>query len=408
MSSNKPNDKCGYVENGSSFLSYCCWRESLPDTNHCVWHAVPEETNHKTIENLQEYCDKRKIFKQITSPGAKDEFIENFNHAVLTDMELGDRISFADTCLWSADLSGANLKGADLSGAHLWHADLSGANLKGADLSRANLRHADLSGANLQDADLLGAKMAVPIRPKTDLSNANLVGANLETSLNGVNLRCADLSGAKLRGAGLARADVSKIKIEQPIEIDAETRVSSSVTFTWWSRWLKSITLTPHPFGFCDDAEDWHELAKGYQRLRIQFKEAGLNRQHKALYTYQRRAREKHVRELGPEWSVIPELLSRYLTGYGTRVHNVLFWTAIMILLPALWYRLISILVSEPFHGGPLYYSIVTFVSSPPALPPTHLDPIESVTRIIVLSQTYFGTALVILLGYVLGNKDPI
>ena len=45
------------------------------------------------------------------------------------------------------DLSGANLSGADLSGADLRHADLSG-----ADLSGANLRHADLSGVSYNEA----------------------------------------------------------------------------------------------------------------------------------------------------------------------------------------------------------------------------------------------------------------
>ena len=47
----------------------------------------------------------------------------------------------------------ANLSGANLSGADLRYADLSSANLSGADL-----RYADLSYANLSSADLSGAK----------------------------------------------------------------------------------------------------------------------------------------------------------------------------------------------------------------------------------------------------------
>ena len=58
-----------------------------------------------------------------------------------------------------ADLSGANLRWANLSGADLSGANLSGANLRwanlsGANLSGANLRWANLSGANLRRADL--------------------------------------------------------------------------------------------------------------------------------------------------------------------------------------------------------------------------------------------------------------
>ena len=88
-----------------------------------------------------------------------------------------------------ADLSGANLRDADLSGADLSCANLSnanlfGANLRGANLSDADLRGANLRGANLSDADLRGA----------DLSGANLRGADL----SGANLRDANLSGASM------------------------------------------------------------------------------------------------------------------------------------------------------------------------------------------------------------------
>ena len=84
--------------------------------------------------------------------------------------------------LRNANLIGADLRDADLSGANLRYADLSGADLSGADLSGANLRYADLSGADLSGADLSGA----------NLRNANLIGADL---------RDADLSGAVLMGS---------------------------------------------------------------------------------------------------------------------------------------------------------------------------------------------------------------
>jgi hypothetical protein len=81
-------------------------------------------------------------------------------------------------------------KRANLSGANLRSADLSGANLSGA-----NLRSADLSGANLRSANLRSA----------DLSGANLRSANLRSA----NLRSADLSGANLSGANLSGANLS-------------------------------------------------------------------------------------------------------------------------------------------------------------------------------------------------------
>jgi len=59
-----------------------------------------------------------------------------------------------------ADLSEANLSGADINGADLSKADLSWANLRGADLRNADLRWADLRGANLNRADLRGADLS--------------------------------------------------------------------------------------------------------------------------------------------------------------------------------------------------------------------------------------------------------
>ncbi len=61
--------------------------------------------------------------------------------------------------LCGADLCDANLSGANLRGANLCDANLSGANLCGADLCDANLRGANLRGANLCDANLCGADL---------------------------------------------------------------------------------------------------------------------------------------------------------------------------------------------------------------------------------------------------------
>ena len=63
--------------------------------------------------------------------------------------------------------AGANLKDADLTGAHLFRAKLPGADLTGADLVWANL-----SGANLSGADLLGANLD------------NVIGADFTGALN--------------------------------------------------------------------------------------------------------------------------------------------------------------------------------------------------------------------------------
>ena len=96
-----------------------------------------------------------------------------------------------------ADLSGADLRDADLRGA-----DLSGANLRDANLHYAYLRDADLRGANLHYADLRDAYLR-----GADLRGADLSGANLR----GANLRGADLHGADLRDAYLHGDKIKRV-----------------------------------------------------------------------------------------------------------------------------------------------------------------------------------------------------
>ncbi|MGH3871700.1 MAG: TIR domain-containing protein [Pseudonocardiaceae bacterium] len=79
-------------------------------------------------------------------------------------------------------------------------ADLRGAQLKGADLSYRDLREADLTGADLSDAVLVGANLTGAI-----LRNCRLVGAQLDEA----RLTRADLSAADLSRARLFRADLT-------------------------------------------------------------------------------------------------------------------------------------------------------------------------------------------------------
>jgi uncharacterized protein YjbI with pentapeptide repeats len=78
---------------------------------------------------------------------------------------MGMKLNEAD--LSRADLNGANLNGADLNRAKLNRANLSGVDLSGAYLNEADLRAADLRAAylieaDLRQADLRGAKTSSP------------------------------------------------------------------------------------------------------------------------------------------------------------------------------------------------------------------------------------------------------
>jgi len=100
-----------------------------------------------------------------------------------------------------ADLTGAVLRVAVLTGA-----DLTGAVLTGAVLSRADLTGAVLRVAVLSRADLTGAVLTGAVLTGAYLTGAYLYGADL----TGADLREADLTGAVLTGADLSRADLSR------------------------------------------------------------------------------------------------------------------------------------------------------------------------------------------------------
>ena len=67
--------------------------------------------------------------------------------------------------LSSADLRYANLSSANLRSADLRYADLRSANLRSADLRYADLRSADLRSANLRSADLSSADLDMSCLP---------------------------------------------------------------------------------------------------------------------------------------------------------------------------------------------------------------------------------------------------
>lgn len=116
--------------------------------------------------------------------------------------------------LTGANLAGANLNrakfsGANLAGANLNRAKLSGANLTNANLFGADFTNANLFGADLNSAQLVGADLTDAYLVGADLSRAQLVGADLTNAdLTNANLANACLVGTDLRGADLTHTNI--------------------------------------------------------------------------------------------------------------------------------------------------------------------------------------------------------
>jgi uncharacterized protein YjbI with pentapeptide repeats len=107
----------------------------------------------------------------------------------------------------TAKLAGANLSGADLRDAEVTRSDLSGAALDGADLRGANLSvsrcmKANLTGALLQRADLYEVNFGDALLRGVDLTGAIALKVGLRgTDLTDAIFTDVDLYRADLRGA---------------------------------------------------------------------------------------------------------------------------------------------------------------------------------------------------------------
>jgi hypothetical protein len=148
-----------------------------------------------------------------------------------------------------AHLPGAYLGGAQLHGADLWAADLQGADLSGSHLQGALLTLAELRGANLRNAQLQGAMLGRVSLQGADLSDAQLQGAILrEAELQGVDLSRAQLQGAALRVTKIWRA-----------------RLNSAL---WYLADLRGSTAQPMTDPAIDDMITWITNGIPNQRLK--------------------------------------------------------------------------------------------------------------------------------------------
>jgi uncharacterized protein YjbI with pentapeptide repeats len=135
---------------------------------------------------------------------------------VLLDEAMLRGANLAWAQLQGSSLRSATLDGAILSAARLQEAKLGNASLVGAKAPGAQLQAADLSGANLADADLSGADLQAANLTRARLTGASLRGAALlGADLSGANLAGADLEGADLEGALLHETVVEGANLEK-------------------------------------------------------------------------------------------------------------------------------------------------------------------------------------------------
>jgi len=144
----------------------------------------------------------------------------------------------------------------------------------------------------------------------------------------------------------------------------------------------------------------YDEIARANHELRKAYNANGLTDRARAARVRERKARRREARAEGG-WGWVAWLwsvLSQVFTGYGIQLRWVL---GMMLLL-----YLGSAFVYVEFGGmtlvDSLYYSIVTFTTSPPA------EPTGIVMHLVAGTETFAGTAAIVFLGYVLGTRERV
>jgi len=139
----------------------------------------------------------------------------NFSGNLFLEQALSASVEFENfggLNLFWANLSGADLSEAHLSGANFRNADLRRTKLYGADLSKTDLSHANLYGADLTSADLSQSTLYL-----ADLTNALLKKANL----TGTNLSRAELTDTCFDGAVCSSTIFGDLDLRKPLKLDS-------------------------------------------------------------------------------------------------------------------------------------------------------------------------------------------
>lgn len=105
--------------------------------------------------------------------------------------------------------------------------DLRRADLSGADLRQANLTRVDLSNADLSDANMDGCSLEATVLESANLSGAAMRGCHMmHASLKSANLERADLTGASLLAADLSWTRLNKTNLTDADLRDADLEVA--------------------------------------------------------------------------------------------------------------------------------------------------------------------------------------
>ena len=363
----------------------CCWRETLPDTDKCAWHADPEETEHKTVEQLQQVRVPSKVREQTKPAG------ELLDGAKLSGLDLAGSISFSHTTFRNSDLSETGLKEADLS-----EADLTNADLPGVTAQETVFTNADLRKAVFHQSDTARDTCA-------EISPANLEDAVLEH---------ADLRGADLRDTRLYQTDLTEARVNATTQFDTERTIyerdlGKELSLSRWDEILDSRF----------EAGAWV-----HRRLERLLENNAMSQRARKHHIRKQEAERAHHRRSGHPLRQLLYGVNSALTNHGESLLRIGGWSLGVIIVSSLLYPLTGGIGVDPINGDEnvltfanvdslpeavsvwgrgLYFSVITFST----IGYGQHFPVDTWARVVVALESLAGALLIALFIFVLGRR---
>jgi uncharacterized protein YjbI with pentapeptide repeats len=314
------------------------------EDQRCVWHA---EVKNKPDKELYETINQGDIH------GAKLSEETTFQGAMFIGKDMGliksdfFKVQFSE----ETDLSGADLRHANLSETKLFAADLSQATFSNTDLSDANLNEANLTGAegsaNLTHADL-GYTTLTDTSLSGEFTSTNLADSTMiRTSLENAKLYNADLTDAEMTDVNFSGADLRRVAIDHnnfdEIQIDGATNFGGKSLFESRADLEAFDASSFRGVGRARTSGD--RLKSAERQYRATQRKLRTNNYQELL---EMDIREKHARRKRAlaerdyfSWSKLA--FYRWPLGYGERLLNVISTSLLLIIGFGLVY---------PFAGG--------------------------------------------------------
>jgi uncharacterized protein YjbI with pentapeptide repeats len=206
------------------------------------------------------------------------------------------------------------------------------------------------------------------------------------------NFRGTDLIGADLREANLANivinGETSCKRLDEGHSYDYPTR--SLPFLVRLKRFYQKSTFSH---------ESWDSTARAYHQLKITYSDHGLVGRARNMHVRERRARCLESKAANGRFNsrYLRSLFSQIFTGYGVQIWNLLSWMVILFVISTAIFITTGV---EDTLTGNISFSVLAFTVAPPRIP-------EGLgLQIVMMVETFFGTLSIVLLGYILGNRE--